>query len=233
MNLLSEEIDKIDRQILNILQEDGRMAFAEIARKIGVNEATIRFRVKKLVDKQVIIQFSALLNPRKIGLSITGVIMAKVNPKTLNKTFKELKNLPELLHIFQCTGKYDFLAVANVEDMEHLEQLKKLTRPGGQIVLETLILEGESEKILSPEGRYARMRNVHAIPTLTVLYDWLEQAGLQHVQLLDVSKTTTGEQRSTDWMTFESLQECLDRENPSVTVEGHPAPIRAALLVQK
>ncbi len=124
MILLIEEIDQVDRQILNILQENGRMAFAEIARKIGVNEATIRFRVKKLVDKQVIIQFSALLNPRKIGLSITGVIMAKVNPKTLNKTFKELKNLPELLHIFQCTGKYDFLAVANVEDMEHLEQLK-------------------------------------------------------------------------------------------------------------
>lgn len=119
-----EEIDQVDRQILNILQENGRMAFAEIARKIGVNEATIRFRVKKLVDKQVIIQFSALLNPRKIGLSITGVIMAKVNPKTFNKTFKELKDLPELLHIFQCTGKYDFLAVANVEDMEHLEQLK-------------------------------------------------------------------------------------------------------------
>ncbi len=119
-----EEIDQVDRQILNILQKDGRRSFAEIARKIGVNEATIRFRVKKLVDKQIIIRFSALLNPRKIGLSITGVIMAKVNPITLNETFNELKFLTELLHIFQCTGRYDFLAVANVEDMDHLEQLK-------------------------------------------------------------------------------------------------------------
>ncbi len=116
--------------------------------------------------------------------------------------------------------------------VKHLEQLKQLTRPGGQIVLETLVLEGEGNEILKPAGRYARMRNVHAIPTLAVLCDWLEQAGLPEAQVLDVSKTTTQEQRSTDWMTFESLRECLDAKNPSLTVEGHPAPVRAALLVR-
>ncbi len=115
--------------------------------------------------------------------------------------------------------------------VEHLELLKKLTLPGGQIVLETLVLEGETQKILKPAGRYARMRNVHAIPTLTVLQNWLEQAGLSSAMVLDVSKTTIDEQRTTDWMTFESLRECLDVKNPAVTVEGHPAPIRAALLV--
>jgi len=116
--------------------------------------------------------------------------------------------------------------------VEHLEQLKKLTRCGGQVVLETLVLEGEGTKTLKPEGRYARMRNVHAIPTLAVLHDWLEQAGMGDVRVLDVSRTTIEEQRSTDWMTFESLGECLDSENPALTIEGHPAPVRAALLVQ-
>ena len=75
--------------------------------------------------------------------------------------------------------------------VEHLEQLKQLTRPGGQVVLETLVLEGEGKEVLKPAGRYARMRNVHAIPTLAVLHDWLEQAGLPEAQVLDVSKTTT------------------------------------------
>ena len=117
------------------------------------------------------------------------------------------------------------------DPVEHLEQLKQLTRPGGQIVIETLVLEGRDKVILKPEGRYARMRNVHAIPTLALLRDWLEQAGLTDIQLLDVSKTTTNEQRSTEWMTFESLRECLDAKNPSLTIEGHPAPVRAALLV--
>jgi tRNA (mo5U34)-methyltransferase len=114
----------------------------------------------------------------------------------------------------------------------HLEQLKKLARPGGQLVLETLVLEGEGQYMLEPEGRYARMRNVHAIPTLEILHDWVEQAGLGETLVLDVSRTTTGEQRSTEWMTFQSLAECLDKDNPMLTVEGHPAPVRAALLVQ-
>ena len=116
--------------------------------------------------------------------------------------------------------------------VEHLEQLKQLTRLGGQIVLETLVLEGPDKETLKPEGRYARMRNVHAIPTLAVLCDWLQQAGLNDAQVLDVSKTTTEEQRSTDWMTFESISECLDEKNPSLTIEGHPAPVRAALLIE-
>ena len=116
--------------------------------------------------------------------------------------------------------------------VEHLEQLKKLTRPGGQVVLETLILEGEGENLLAPEGRYARMRNVHAIPSLAVLQDWLEQAGLPDARVLDVSKTSLDEQRSTDWMTFESLRESLNPDNQLLTVEGHPAPVRAALLIQ-
>ncbi len=116
--------------------------------------------------------------------------------------------------------------------VEHLEQLKQLTRPGGQVVLETLVLEGEGNEVLKPPGRYARMRNVHAVPNLAVLGDWLKQAGLTNTQLLDVSKTTIDEQRSTDWMTFESLQECLDKKNPGLTVEGHPAPVRAAFLVK-
>ncbi|MGA9575588.1 MAG: tRNA 5-methoxyuridine(34)/uridine 5-oxyacetic acid(34) synthase CmoB [Lysobacterales bacterium] len=116
--------------------------------------------------------------------------------------------------------------------VEHLEQLKKLTRPGGNIVLETLVLEDTGREILNPADRYARMRNVHSIPSLTVLHEWLGQAGLADAKVLDVSKTTTEEQRSTDWMTFESLRECLDVNDPSVTVEGYPAPVRAAFLIK-
>ena len=116
--------------------------------------------------------------------------------------------------------------------VEHLEQLKQLTRTGGQIVLETLILEGEGKKTLAPDGRYARMRNVHAIPTLEVLADWLKQAGLPDIKVLDVNRTTIEEQRRTDWMTFESLHECLSADNQALTIEGHPAPVRVAVLIK-
>jgi tRNA (mo5U34)-methyltransferase len=53
---------------------------------------------------------------------------------------------------------------------------------------------------------------------------------LQDIRLLDLSPTTTAEQRSTPWMRFESLAEALDPQDPARTVEGHPAPLRAALL---
>ena len=116
--------------------------------------------------------------------------------------------------------------------VEHLEHLKSLTLPGGQIVLETLVLEGEGKNILLPKGRYARMRNVHTIPTLAVLREWLDRAGLPGARLLDITRTGIDEQRSTRWMMFESLEECLDKHNPLLTVEGHPGPVRAALLIQ-
>ena len=142
-----------------------------------------------------------------------------------------IEDLPKNTPGFDCVFSMGVLYHRR-KPVEHLQQLKELTRPGGQIVLETLVLEGEGRDTLEPPGRYARMRNVHTIPSLMVLHDWLGQAGLHDVQVLDKSKTTTDEQRSTDWMTFESLRECLDEDNPLVTIEGHPVPVRAALLVQ-
>jgi len=116
--------------------------------------------------------------------------------------------------------------------VRHLRRIKQLVRNGGQAVLETLILPGAGEDVLIPAGRYARMRNVHAVPSLKVLQGWIARAGLPAARVLDISRTTPGEQRSTGWMKFESLRESLDTGNPGLTVEGHPAPVRAALLMR-
>jgi tRNA (mo5U34)-methyltransferase len=113
----------------------------------------------------------------------------------------------------------------------HLAHLARLVRPGGRIVLETLVLDRPGQEELVPEARYARMRNVWSVPTIARLREWLHQAGLGEGELLDVSPTTTEEQRSTEWMRFESLDRCLDPDDPGRTVEGYPAPVRAALLV--
>jgi len=117
------------------------------------------------------------------------------------------------------------------DPLEHLRHLARLAKPGGQVVLETLVLEGEGAEALTPEGRYARMRNVHAIPTIPRLLEWIEQAGMAAAEVLDVTRTTVEEQRSTAWMKFESLAECLDPENAARTVEGYPAPVRAVLRI--
>ena len=117
--------------------------------------------------------------------------------------------------------------------LDHLLQLKSFLRPGGQLCLETLVIEGGPGQVLLPRGRYARMRNVWFIPSAVELAAWLERCGFSDARIVDETITDPREQRATDWMQFESLAECLDANDPSLTVEGLPAPRRAVLLAER
>lgn len=114
----------------------------------------------------------------------------------------------------------------------HLEQLKAMLAPGGQLLIETLVVEGDAETCLVPPDRYARMNNVWFLPSIAHLTRWLKRVGFADVELVDVSLTTLDEQRKTDWMQFESFEFALDPENEEHTVEGLPRPRRAALLAR-
>lgn len=116
--------------------------------------------------------------------------------------------------------------------MDHLRELKETLRPGGQLVLETLVIEGALGDVLVPEGRYAKMNNVWFIPSCDTLLSWLRKMGFSNPRVVDICKTTAEEQRSTHWMKFHSLPEFLDPNNPDLTAEGHPAPIRAVFVAE-
>lgn len=117
--------------------------------------------------------------------------------------------------------------------LDHLYQLKNQLVSGGELVLETLVIEGDDQQVLVPGERYAQMRNVYFIPTTGALKNWLEKCGFVDVRIADYSVTSTDEQRRTSWMTSESLAEFLDPNDPSKTVEGYPAPLRAVLVATK
>ena len=124
------------------------------------------------------------------------------------------------------------------DPVQHLSSLRDCLRPGGELVLETLVIDrpaGEPtiSETLIPAGRYAQMRNVHAIPSIATLGDWIRAAGYRDLQPVDLSRTTLQEQRSTSWMRFHSLADFLDPGDPSLTIEGHPAPVRALLLARR
>ena len=118
------------------------------------------------------------------------------------------------------------------DPVSHIQQLKALARPGGEIILETLIIEHDQAISLQPEDRYAQMRNVWHIPSLPLLTQWMQAAGLRDTSIIDVSPTTTEEQRTTEWMPFHSLMEFLDKDDPTKTVEGYPAPLRATIVAR-
>jgi tRNA (mo5U34)-methyltransferase len=121
--------------------------------------------------------------------------------------------------------------------MDHLQELRDCLLPGGQLVLETLVIEGNVIKngigeALVPEGRYAKMRNVWFLPSVETLLSWMKKCGLKNPRMVDISKTTIEEQRSTEWMHFHSLQDFLDPNDDNLTAEGHPAPVRAVFVAE-
>ncbi len=117
--------------------------------------------------------------------------------------------------------------------IDHLLDLKDCLVRDGELVLETLVVEGGAQQVLVPEDRYAQMRNVWFLPSVPALELWLRRAGFVDVRCVDVSITSVEEQRATDWMRYQSLPEFLDPADRRRTVEGLPAPRRAVLIARK
>ncbi len=117
--------------------------------------------------------------------------------------------------------------------LDHILQLKNQLVPGGELILETLVIDGDENAVLVPIDRYAQMRNVYFFPSAKALKIWLEKCGFIDVIIADESVTSVDEQRSTAWMTHNSLPDYLDPHNPEKTVEGYPAPKRAILIAKK
>nr|WP_314265887.1 tRNA 5-methoxyuridine(34)/uridine 5-oxyacetic acid(34) synthase CmoB [uncultured Moellerella sp.] len=117
--------------------------------------------------------------------------------------------------------------------LDHLLQLKNQLVSEGELVLESLVIEGDEFQCLVPGERYAQMRNTYFIPSAKCLKVWLEKCGFVDVRIVDQAPTTLEEQHSTDWMRTESLIDFLDPNDHSKTVEGYPAPLRAILVAKK
>jgi tRNA (mo5U34)-methyltransferase len=141
-------------------------------------------------------------------------------------------DLPEKLAAFDVAFSAGVL-YHRTSPIDHLRSLADSLVLGGTLVLETLIVRGDDPRVLVPEDRYAQMRNVWFLPSLPMLSRWLDRTGFEAVETIDVTPTTTQEQRSTDWMTFQSLADFLDPNDPTKTIEGYPAPVRATLIAKR
>ena len=116
---------------------------------------------------------------------------------------------------------------------DHLFELRNLLKPGGELVLETLVVTGDENTVLVPKGRYAQMNNVWFLPSPASLISWLEKSGFINAHIVDINQTSLGEQKSTQWMEYNSLKDYLDPNNQNLTIEGYPAPTRAIIIANK
>lgn len=117
--------------------------------------------------------------------------------------------------------------------IDHLLQLKNTLRKNGELILETLIIDGHEGESLVPDNRYAKMRNVWFLPAIDTMKQWLRRCGFVQIKVVDINQTSVHEQRTTSWMTYESLKDFLDPDDQNKTIEGYPAPRRATFIAQK
>lgn len=119
--------------------------------------------------------------------------------------------------------------------LEQLHDIREALAPGGTMILETIGIQGEEPYALFPPDRYAKMRNVWFVPTLSCLVNWVRRANFEEIKILPSVATTEEEQRWTEWCPEggESLKDFLDPLDASKTIEGHPAPWRMTVIAKK
>jgi tRNA (mo5U34)-methyltransferase len=157
------------------------------------------------------------------------------DPSALYKTqfdfinhFAKTEIVYELLTIF-CLG----VLYHRSDPVAMLKQLHKGLDERGEVYLDTFMIDGDEEICLTPAGAYSKIPNIYFVPTVPALRNWCMRAGFTGFVVLETSVTTLEEQRRTDWIEGQSLEDFLDPEDPAKTVEGYPAPKRVYVRLTK
>jgi len=158
-----------------------------------------------------------------------------------------------LNHYLRTDIVYELLGVEHVEFYEHsfdilfclgvlyhrsdpiatLKSLFKGLNKGGELFLDTFMIDGDEDICLTPKDRYSKIPNIYFIPTINALKNWCYRAGFASVEVLAVKKTEQEEQRKTDWIDSQSLEDFLDDQDETLTIEGYPAPKRVYIKALK
>ncbi|MBL4867447.1 MAG: tRNA 5-methoxyuridine(34)/uridine 5-oxyacetic acid(34) synthase CmoB, partial [Pseudomonadales bacterium] len=140
-----------------------------------------------------------------------------------------MDQLPQQMKIFDTVFSMGVLYHRR-SPIDHIMELRHSLRPGGEVVLETLVVDGSEGYCLTPETTYGKMRNVWFIPSVKTLCAWLKRCGFLSIKIANVADTSFEEQRKTDWILGQSLSDFLDPNDNAKTIEGHPAPKRAIVI---
>ena len=150
------------------------------------------------------------------------------DPSTIGVMPMKAAEIPEGLRAFDVALSMGVL-YHRKDPIGHLDTLHGSLRKRGQLILETMAIDSEKADVIVPKNKFAKMRGVWFMPTVGMLKRWLKRTGFTDVKIIDISVTDQQEQRKTDFMPFESLNDFLDPSDPSRTIEGYPTPIRVAI----
>lgn len=175
-------------------------------------------------------------------------LLVGFDPSALYKTQFDFMN-----HFIKSDIVYELLGVEHLEFYEQkfdtifclgvlyhrsdpiamLKSLYKGLDKRGEVFLDTFYIEGEEEVALCPASSYSKIPNIYFVPTISALKNWCLRAGFDSFEVLQTSVTDTDEQRKTEWIEGQSLEDFLDPNDSSKTVEGYPAPARVYVKLTK
>jgi Lrp/AsnC family transcriptional regulator for asnA, asnC and gidA len=150
----SPKIDELDLKIISHLQENGRIPVAELAKKLNQPENTVRYRIERLLKNGVIRRFTALVDPRALGLNVSAAVMFKVDPKKLDQLLEKLTSMKDVTNIYQLSGEWDLIAVVFAKDIQDLhERVEELRRAEGvkemNVMITTRVIKSEYRFVLT------------------------------------------------------------------------------------
>jgi len=113
-------MDEIDKKILMILQKNDKTQYQKIAQELNIGASTVHYRIKKLAKNNIITNFSAIVDPEKIGFSTTAVIGLNVDPLRMHHIAQELTNYEEVQVVTTTSGDHDIILQVLAKDGKHL-----------------------------------------------------------------------------------------------------------------
>jgi len=191
----------------------------KIVGDIGCNNAYYLFRMQSHQPKKL------------VGFDPSAIIYSQF--QFLNHFIKSsiVYELLGVEHIEYYEHKFDILFCLGVlyhrsDPIMMLKSIYKSLNRGGELILDTFMIDGDEDMVLTPRDRYSKIPNVYFIPTVNALKNWCYRAGFDRVEVLYIKKTELDEQRKTEWIDSQSLDHFLDPDDDTQTVEGYPAPKR-------
>jgi len=206
-NILKPHLDLANKDILDV----------------GCNNGYYMFRMLEMNPKSIIGFDPSVLFNLQFNF-INKFIKSNIEYKLLG--VEHIPYYPKKFDVIFCLG----VLYHRSDPINTLKVLKQGLNPNSELILDTLIIEGDEEIALSPI-RYQKMKNVYFIPTLKTLYNWIEKAKFKEVEYIEKKHTTTNEQRKTNWIKGESLNDFLNRDQTK-TIEGYPPPLRVYLKLK-
>ncbi|RAX53812.1 tRNA 5-methoxyuridine(34)/uridine 5-oxyacetic acid(34) synthase CmoB [Helicobacter sp. 16-1353] len=185
---------------------------------IGCNNGYYMFRMLELLPKSIIGFDPSALCKCQFDF-INRFIQSNIQFELLG--IEDLSHYDRTFDVIICLG----VLYHRTNPIDSLKLLKNSLNSGGEIIIDCLILDTDEPIVLSPL-RYAKMKNVYFIPSIGAIKNWLFRAGFKHIEIIAKKKTDTIEQRKTKWINGESLEDFLDPNDSSKTIEGFQAPIR-------